>query len=470
MLLQRQTSSLRPLTTAHLAQTMTLLGLSVSELRQKIENELANNPALELVEEQRCPVCHRPHPNGGVCPLCNRLTSAPSDQPIVFLSPREDFQHHGTIPPEEFPDDNMAPEVEDLPTFVLRQIATDLASEERTLAAHILTNLDEDGLFNGSIQEISRYHHVLPSRVESVLRIIQRSEPIGVGSSSPKEALLVQLEVLSEIRPVPSMAVAAIKQGMSLLSRRKYTELGQLLGIPTSQAHQIATFISDNLNPYPARAHWGDVHQSVEAPPDVYHTPDVIITRLNEQDETPLVVEVITPLYGALRVNPLFRQALHQAPPEHSAEWQQAIDHASLLVKCIGQRNHTLVRLMEQLAILQRNFILHGELHLLPITRARMAVDLGVHESTISRAVSDKAVQLPTGRIIPMSTFFDRNLQVRTVLKQIINQEASTNFSDSQLAEMLKIKGYPVARRTVAKYRAMEGILPSHLRQPLKSC
>jgi RNA polymerase sigma-54 factor len=470
MLLQRQTSSLRHLTTAHLAQTMTLLGLTVTELRQKIETELAENPALELVEEHRCPVCHRPQPHGGVCSLCNRLPVATSDQPIVFISPRDDFQHHGSMPREELPDDNLAPEIEDLPTFVLRQIAADLAPVNRKLAAYILTNLDEDGLLNSSVQEIARYHHILPSQVEAVLHIIQRSEPVGVGCRTPQEALLVQLEVLAETRAVPAMAAAAIQQGMNFLSRRKYTELGQLLNITPLQASQIATFISDNLNPYPARAHWGDVHQSIESSPDVYHTPDVIISRLNELDETPLVVEIITPLSGTLRVNPLFRQALHEAPPEHSAEWQQAIDRATLLVKCIGQRDHTLVRLMQLLAVLQRAFILHGELHLLPITRARIAGELEVHESTISRAVSDKAVQLPTGRIIPLSTFFDRNLQVRTVLKQIIDQDTTANFSDSQLAEKLKLQGYPVARRTVAKYRAMEGILPSHLRQPLKPC
>jgi RNA polymerase sigma-54 factor len=372
--------------------------------------------------------------------------------------------------PEDLPDDNLAPEVVDLPTFVLRQIAADLEPKNRSLAAHILTNLDEDGLLSVPVIEIARYHHVLPSQVEAVLRVIQRSEPVGVGCSTPQEALLVQLDVLAETRPVPSLAATAVQQGMSLLSRRKYPELGQLLGISTSQASQIAAFISNNLNPYPARAHWGDVHQSTEPTPNVYHTPDVIISRLNDRDETPLVVEVITPLLGTLRVNPLFRQALRQAPPEHSEEWQHAIDRATLLVKCIGQRNHTLVRLMELLARIQRKFILHGEVHLLPFTRARMAGELEVHESTISRAVSDKAVQLPSGRIIPLSTFFDRNLQVRTILKQIINQESSANFSDSQLADILKQNGYPVARRTVAKYRAMEGILPSHLRQPLKPC
>lgn len=470
MLLQRQTTSLRPATTAHLAQTMTLLGLTVTELRQKIDAELANNPALELVEEHHCPACHRPQPYEGLCPLCSRLPSVAPEQPIVFLSPREDFQHRGTLSSEDLPDDNLAPEIEDLPTFVLRQISSELAPEDRLLAAHILTSLDEDGLLNISILEIARYHHVLTSRIEAVLRLIQRSEPVGVGCSTPQEALLVQLEVLAETNPVPPLASIAIQKGMGLLSRRKYDELGILLGISAVQANQIASFIRKNLNPYPARAHWGDVHHSYEPSPNVYHTPDVIVSRLNARDETPLVVEVITPLFGTLRVNPMFRQALREAPSERSDEWQQAIDRATLLVKCIGQRNHTLVRLMELLVTTQRQFILHGEMHLLPLTRARMARELDVHESTISRAVSDKAIQLPTGRIIPLSTFFDRNLQVRTVLKQIISQEPTSNFSDSQLADILKRQGYPVARRTVAKYRSMEGILPSHLRQPLKLC
>ena len=140
MLLQRQTASLRPLTTAHLAQTMTLLGMTAGELRQKIEKELAENPALELAEEHHCPVCNRPQPQSGICPMCNRVSVASSEQPIVFLSPREDIQHHGAPSGEELPDDNLAPEIEDLPTFVLRQIATELDPGDRRLAAYILTN------------------------------------------------------------------------------------------------------------------------------------------------------------------------------------------------------------------------------------------------------------------------------------------------------------------------------------------
>jgi RNA polymerase sigma-54 factor len=113
---------------------------------------------------------------------------------------------------------------------------------------------------------------------------------------------------------------------------------------------------------------------------------------------------------------------------------------------------------------LQREIILHGDERLKPLTRAVLAEELEVHESTISRAVSGKAVQLPNGRIIPLARFFDRSLHIRTVLKNIIDQE-KIPLSDSELVELLNRQGFSVARRTVAKYRAMEGILPSHLRQ-----
>ncbi len=139
------------------------------------------------------------------------------------------------------------------------------------------------------------------------------------------------------------------------------------------------------------------------------------------------------------------------------------LEQAVLLIKCLQQRQQTIVRLMRYLVTVQRAFILNGEAHLKPLTRAHLAKELDVHESTISRAVASKAVQLPNGHLIPLAKFFDRSLQVRTALKHIIAQEG-LHLSDSDLSQRLARQGYQVARRTVAKYRAMEGILPVHLR------
>ena len=111
-----------------------------------------------------------------------------------------------------------------------KQIAPELPAEDRSLAAHLLTSLDEDGLLTVSLLEVARYNHVSTSRVEHVQQMIQHAEPVGVGSATPQEALLVQLEVLAESRPVPEMASQAIQRGMDLLSRRAYSELGRRLG------------------------------------------------------------------------------------------------------------------------------------------------------------------------------------------------------------------------------------------------
>ncbi len=470
MLLQSQKPMLRPQTTAHLAQTMALLELTTVELRQKVEAELARNPALELVEEFRCPTCHKVLYNNKPCPTCTNALNGSTEQPIVYLSCHEDFftKPGSSTSLEDLPDDNFAPNREDLPAYILRQIGPELQVEDRPIAVHILTSLDEDGLLSIKPIEIALYHHVPLSRVDRVINLIQHADPLGVGSSTPKDALLIQLEVLGENLKVPALAEDAIRAGIELLSPHHLPELARYLNIPTTQAREIVRFISDNLNPFPARAHWGDLPSNgvSENQANAFHFPDIIISKNSDDENCPLMVEIAMPFYGTLRVNPLFREALQQAPAEKSELWQEDLEKATLLVKCLQQRNHTIVRLMQRLAVIQREFILNGDAYLKPITRAVMAEELEVHESTMSRAVSDKAVQLPNRRIVPLAMFFDRSLHVRTALKQIIDQESDT-LSDSQIVVLLSDMGFPVARRTVAKYRSIEGILPAHLRNHL---
>jgi RNA polymerase sigma-54 factor len=467
MLLQSQKTILRPQTTAHLAQTMALLELTTVELHQKVEAELARNPALELIDELRCPTCHKILHNNQPCPTCTNSLNGSPDQPIVYLSSHEDFfnkSRSGSFR-DDLPDDNLAPNREALPVYILRQIGPELQEEDRPIAVHILTSLDEDGLLTIKPIEIALYYHVPLSRVENIIKLIQHADPLGVGSLTPKDALLIQLEVLRENLSVPALAEEAIQAGIEFLSPHHLSELAKRLNIPVPQARQIVRFISDNLNPFPGRAHWGDLPNTEPSngQGNAYHFADIIISRVSEVKNTALVVEIAMPFYGTLRVNPLFREALQQAPSDKAELWQQDLEQATLLVKCLQQRNHTIVRLMQRLVVIQRDFVLYGDAHLKPITRAIMAEELGVHESTMSRAVSDKAVQLPNRRIIPLSMFFDRSLHVRTALKQIIELETET-LSDSQIAELLSEMGFQVARRTVAKYRSIEGILPAHLR------
>lgn len=456
-------TQLRPLTTAHLAQTMALIELSAVELEQKVQSELAQNPALEVKDTRQCPICKKQYSEKGPCPRCHPAQTPKPDQPIIFVSPRYDFTPRKSLE-DTIQDRDMQLALDDLPTYVLKQIAPELPPEDRKIAAYILSNLDEDGLLEVPVFEVARYYHVPPSRVELVIDLIQHADPIGVGSPSPQEALLVQLKVLAEHQDIPAGAAQAIEEGLDLLSRHQYSELARKIGIPAQQVEAIAQFISDNLNPFPGRAFWGDIRTGQSDTPSVYHQPDAIITPMDESPDSPLMVEVFSPYAGILRVNPLFRQAIQDVDEEKSEQWKSDLGKAELLVKCLQQRTTTIVRLMHRLAVIQREFIMQGDQHLTPQTRANLAEVLEVHESTISRAVANKTVQLPNGHIIPLSKFFDRSLQVRTALKQIIEEE-ETPLSDSAISDMLNELGFSVARRTVAKYRAMEGILPSHLRQ-----
>ena len=173
------------------------------------------------------------------------------------------------------------------------------------------------------------------------------------------------------------------------LSQRHYAEIAHNLGIASTQVEQIAEFISENLNPFPARAQWGDIHKPTNGNPEVYHRPDILIYFLNDNPENPLVVEIIHPIRGTLRVNPLFKASLKQVEDEKQTEWKEDLEKASLLVKCIQQRSNALRLMLEKLVMLQR---LHRfwRKEMQPLTRAEIAKELNVHESTISGQYPEK--------------------------------------------------------------------------------
>ena len=445
----------RPMTTAHLAQTMTLLEMNNNELAEKIQSELANNPALEVKEDFRCPTCNKRLINQ-VCPSCSIPPSIDQNSPIVFVSTRRTSTYSGS---QKYSDDtesfeNFSAETEDLPLFVLNQIRTELEPNERLIAASILTSLDDNGLCPTPSIELAVFHHVPLSKIDHVRSLIQKCDPLGVASESSQDALIIQAKSLEE--------------GFHELSHKNNRALGKLIGISAKEADKIIQFISENLNPFPAHSYWGTHWNQTDDRPLRYQDPDVIISYTKQDKEPQLMVEVLWPIYGNLKINPVFRKIISKSDQEKAEQLNAEYQKANLLIKCLNQRNHTLVQLMQKLAKEQREFILKGDRYMKPMTRASIADELNVHESTISRAVSSKSVQLPTGKIIPISQFFDRSLHIRTIIKEMIENEDKP-LSDAKITKMLKEKGFDIARRTVAKYRSMEGILPAHLRKNNKS-
>jgi len=462
---QRQFQKIQAQTTAHLAQTMTLLSMNVDELTQEIEKVVSENPAIVLHEERCCPTCKRLLQDNQKCPICSNPNRGDTNDPIIFISPKDNNRVQTPYDQDDqFSDDYLGTVREDLPEYVLKQIAFDLQQDERRIAAYLLTQLDEDGFIKEDWIDIANYFHVNLEKIEKIIRIINRADPIGVGTRSPEEALIAQLEILKETNSIPDYYTDIIKMGFDAISHKYYKEIAKHTGKQVVEIKDAINFIGNNLNPFPARAHWGSTRNPGMEESQVYMYPDVILSYLNNDPDKQIIAEIILPLQGYLEVNNLYKQALKQADDDTKPDLKKDLEKASLFIKCLQQRNYTMQRLMEIIVRLQSDFIKKGNKFYKPITRAAISEKLKVHESTISRAVANKSIQLPDGQIVPMSIFFDRSLAVRTEIIEIIGNEI-TPLGDDQIMEKLKERGHKVARRTVAKYRAMEGILPSHLRK-----
>ena len=467
-MLQTQKTQIKTITTAHIAQTMTFLNMSADEVKERVESELANNPALEYLDDRFCPYCHRPLGPSGSCQSCINKNNTP-DQNIFFVSPRDElaveyYQSGGFGGGTESEPDIDSAQPEDLAAYVLRQIGADLEEDEKLIAAYLLTDLDKDGFITSSIGEIAGYYHVSIAKVEGVIETIQNADPLGVGSSNPQEALLIQLRHLANIMTIPEGTREVIEQSYELLIRRKTREILNDHRLSPKQFQHIERFISENLNPYPGRSFWGERGMPAQPDLEVFHFPDVIVSYQNDDPRNQLVIEIVMPIRGYLRVNPIFKKEVKNAPEEKAEEWRKDLDRASLLVKSLDNRNNTMEQLMRAIIRSQESFIRNGESELVSITRAEIAKELSVHESTISRAVANKSVMLPNRKVVPLSIFFDRSLNVRSVIRDLIRDEPKP-LTDAGIVTILRGMGYDVARRTVAKYRAMEGILPARLRK-----
>ena len=162
-----------------------------------------------------------------------------------------------------------------------------------------------------------------------------------------KKPLLVQLEIIAETDDIPEYYFEIIRMGLNILSKKQYAKIAKQVNITTEEAEKAVDFISKNLYPYPARAHWGNYRLPSEEKEQVYSRPDVIINHLNNDPAQPLMVEIITPIYGSLNINPLYKQAIKQSSDDTKEDLKSDYEKANLLIKCIQQRNNTMQKLME---------------------------------------------------------------------------------------------------------------------------
>ncbi|MGZ3602226.1 MAG: RNA polymerase factor sigma-54 [Ktedonobacterales bacterium] len=452
-----------------------ILALSSAELQALIQREVMENPAIEMEEVPVCQQCGRPL-QGTYCVNC---MSADKQQQEKSTLDRDDFaddgsmwQHRaaGSSDDEEFDPTTRVPAQMSLAEHLTISLQAQYGIEDAPIIEYLVGNLDDDGRLLCSVEEVVDLFDVKQESVERMIRSLQSMEPVGVGARDLRECLLIQLNYLESQGQHQPFAREVISRYLSQLSEHKYGHIALALGTNTETIHEVSEFIKRNLNPFPARGYLGNNLSSGGTSASSV-LPDVIISKRLLADGSHMYdVEVVESKRFFLNINPSYAQLYaemgsHQAALSENdrRHIQQYVSRAKLFISNINQRRQTLSKITRHIVDLQRDFLDRGVRALRPLTRARVALDLGMHESTVSRATAAKYVMLPTGEVIPFSNFFVANLGVKDLIKDLIDNE-KTPLTDQELADMLCERRIPVARRTVAKYREQLGILPSTLR------
>ncbi|HET7685762.1 MAG TPA: RNA polymerase factor sigma-54 [Candidatus Limnocylindria bacterium] len=463
---QQLTPSLQVKVTPKQIAANYILQMSSVELQEAISQELDENPALELLETGACPICGSPV-TGNYCTECmpNRDAAAEADGAAQV----------DDLPPDAAPRlrdeaDEFDPVARAEAEFTLEEHLTwnlhaILPRALHPVADHVIGALDESGFLTQSDEEIAAATGVTVADVQQVLAAMRGIEPIGIGSRTIVESLLAQIAWLREGGEVavPEIAEAVVGEHLAELGERRFRDIAAAIG--TDQASVIATweFVKSNLNPYPTSAFTAAVsgrgHRTLVR-------PDVLIRNIDDE----LTVEVVESRRFSLQVTPIYSSLSSQLRGSEATERDKQhvrdyVGRAKFFIDNINRRRATIQRIAECLAERQRDYLLHGVQHLVPLTRAEVGDLIGMHESTVSRATADKFVMIPSGEVVPFSHFFTASLGVKDQIRKLIEAEEPRHpLSDQEIADRLAEEGIAIARRTVAKYRDELQILPARLR------
>jgi RNA polymerase sigma-54 factor len=334
---------------------------------------------------------------------------------------------------------------------------------EQKIGTEIIGNLDRNGYLTASLEEIAAATQETPEAVEKVLQAVQEFDPLGVAARDLKECLLIQIRHLGDRVP---WVEEIIQNHIHLLETKNYPALARILQAPLEEIFQAVRIILQ-LDPKPGRAY------STEEPQ--YISPDIFIYKVGDE----YIIVLNDDGLPRLRINSFYRKALSQKEPmpEGAKEYiQEKLRSALWLIKSIQQRQRTIYRVTESIFKIQKGFLDHGLFGLKPLILRDVAEDVEMHESTVSRVTTNKYVHTPQG-IFELKFFFNGSLpgpdgegvaseSVKEKIRQFVTREDHRRpLSDQEITEMLRREKIHIARRTVAKYREIMGILPSSKRK-----
>lgn len=479
-LLLKQTLQLRM--TPQLRLAIRILQLSRPELEVMIADELCQNPVLEEAtdgvperdEEQLTGDLETSEIEAPELPVADHEPAAAEEVGQLDIDEyldRHSADLHGSVGSGSDRDDNRdrlfenARAQEDtLADALVDQLSLlAMSDEERRIATMIVNNLNEDGYLACSIEELAFLAGVTVEQLEEAREIVLELEPPGCGSIDLRECLLVQLRLIGYESDDDVVAVA--DRFLKELESQKYDKVAKALGTTTEEVIEAHRIIR-SLDPRPGRR--------FGAAETRYVTPDAYIIPLGEEFQVVLNDEGIP----ALQVSSHYRNMIKTpgGAGEAADYVQEKVRAASWLIKSIEQRQRTLRKVVESIVRFQRDFLLQGVSQLHPMVLKDVAGDIGMHESTISRATSGKYVHTTQG-IYELKWFFTSSLHStvgadvssESVRKKISEMIAAENprqpYSDQFISERLGKENIDIARRTVAKYREELGILPSSKRK-----
>ncbi|MDX2080038.1 MAG: RNA polymerase factor sigma-54 [Terrimicrobiaceae bacterium] len=431
-------------------QSLSILQAPLTELRQMVEQELRENPALE--EKVPEPVeAERVRETDSINSEWNEYFAQRAVADPWTRDAQERRQHF-------FDSQAREPTLQE---HLLEQVYT--ASWPRDIAriaVEIIGNLDEQGYLRADVEDIAYATDVRPLEVEEVLEQVQEFDPPGIAARNLAECLLLQLRRMGLGESLESDLV---RNHLEALGRKRLLEISKELNVPVTDVQQAAARIA-KLDPRPGRA--------FSAVPEQIIVPEVVV----ERDGEDYTVRLNSDEVPQLRISDAYKDLVSSDAREVREYLREKIKGGRFLIKCIHQRQETILAIAREIVTRQREFFEHGPEALKPLTMSQVADAVGVHETTVSRAASGKYMQTPRG-IFEMKYFFTHgytnsegeavsNESVRQAIQVLVRDEdPSRPLSDQAIVAMLAERGLTVARRTVAKYREQLGILPSHLRK-----
>jgi RNA polymerase sigma-54 factor len=333
------------------------------------------------------------------------------------------------------------------------------------IASEIIGNLDENGYLKVPLEEIAQTNGYDMKDVEKALDIVQHLDPIGVGARDLKECLRIQVHHYGYTgTPVETI----INEHLDLLRNHNYNELAKKLKCSLDEVETWVDHVK-HLDPMPGLKFSSSRPQ--------YVTPDVYVIKVDGDYKILLDDDGIP----KLRINPIYRRMMEESNSPETIEYiKDKIKSALWLIKSIDQRQKTIYKVAESIVRHQRSFLDYGIEFLKPLILKTVAEDIGMHESTVSRAVTNKYMHTPQG-VFEMKFFFHSSLSnsrgvdvsslsIKERLKKIIEAEnPGKPLSDSEITSIFQKEGLKISRRTIAKYREDMKIPPSHQRRSVVS-